>query len=465
MNYRKSSKLLRSLCLIIIGCMLFAACSAQNTPIKPTVSPSVSSAPIETVIEASAPPTEIEPSPSDIGVELLLLSREQCIEDIDFMWKTLVESFPYIQTVNRMTGLNMEDEFANLRISVEEGGKQISLEDWMSTLNSFCSRFKCLGHFTMIGASFYRSLVNLFNKNNFIESQRNILALPKVVSAYQYLLAELSNYNNNDNLEYSAPDLEFKRFFGHVAYIKAPSFGRDVDEDHERIMAFLDSIEDCDNLIIDITGNGGGSDWYWRKNFVMPLIEEKVSMRYPMFAKKSRLVTDYFSARGLTDYVDIETADLSKYNNLKEEDIEDLDIYFPNIVIDILPMSEYSKLIEKGTDTSNIIKVSPMPVDKKFHGKIYLLIDSAVFSSSESFAVFSKQTGFATIVGQKSGGDGIGYDPIVVALPSGLLFRFSTLYGVNDDGSCNQEVGTTPDIICISNENPLDKCLKTILNK
>jgi hypothetical protein len=98
--------------------------------------------------------------------------------------------------------------------------------------------------------------------------------------------------------------------------------------------------------------------------------------------------------------VDIETADLSKYNNLKEEDIEDLDIYFPNIVIDILPMSEYSKLIEKGTDTSNIIKVSPMPVDKKFHGKIYLLIDSAVFSSSESFAVFSKQTGFATIVGK-----------------------------------------------------------------
>ena len=463
MNKRKTSRGLRRLGLIMLCCLLFTACSAQNTPIPTTASPSMSSAPIETVIETSAPPTETEPSSSDSGEEIVL-SSEQCIEDVDFLWRTLEESFPYIQTVNRMTGLNMEDEFANLRMSVEEGGQQVSLEDWMSTLNSFCSKFEYLGHFSMVNAAFYHNQVEHY-KTEYIDLNGKTIAIPKVVSAYRYLLAKLSQSGNEGNLEYAYSDLTLKRIYGHVAYIKAPSFGRDVDEDHERIMAFLDSIEDCDNLIIDITGNGGGSDWYWKMNFVMPLIDEKVTMHMPMFAKKSQLTTDYFNALGLTDYVDKDTADLSKYKNLKEEDIEDLNIYFPNVISEILSVSEYKKLVEEGLDTSTIPKVPPMPDEKKFHGKIYLLIDKYVFSASESFAVFCKQSGFATIVGRSSGGDGIGCSPIIVDLPSGLLFRFSTLYGVNDDGSSNQEVGTTPDIICISNESPLDKCLKTILDK
>ena len=40
-----------------------------------------------------------------------------------------------------------------------------------------------------------------------------------------------------------------------------------------------------------------------------------------------------------------------------------------------------------------------------FKGKIYLLVDKDVFSASESFASFAKDSGFATLVGEPTGGN------------------------------------------------------------
>jgi Periplasmic protease len=82
-----------------------------------------------------------------------------------------------------------------------------------------------------------------------------------------------------------------------------------------------------------------------------------------------------------------------------------------------------------------------------FNGKIYLIVDSGVFSSAEAFAVFAKDTGFATLVGDKTGGDGIGFDPAVCTLPnSGYIFRFPLEMGLTSDGTSNFEHKTEPDI-------------------
>lgn len=82
-----------------------------------------------------------------------------------------------------------------------------------------------------------------------------------------------------------------------------------------------------------------------------------------------------------------------------------------------------------------------------FDGKIFLLTNEVVYSASEYLAVFCKQTGFATLVGTKTGGDGVGIEPIYIRLPnSGLLLSYSLTHGLNDDGSSNGLVGTEPDI-------------------
>ena len=82
-----------------------------------------------------------------------------------------------------------------------------------------------------------------------------------------------------------------------------------------------------------------------------------------------------------------------------------------------------------------------------FRGKIFLLVDRKVFSSAGGWADFCKQTGWATVVGETTGVQGIGRDPIIISLPeSGLLLRYPYCNGINADGTFNGEVGVRPDV-------------------
>lgn len=100
-----------------------------------------------------------------------------------------------------------------------------------------------------------------------------------------------------------------------------------------------------------------------------------------------------------------------------------------------------------------------------YTGKVWVIVDKHVYSSSDSFAAFCKKTGFATLVGTQTGGNGLGTIPLVAPLPnSGLLIRYECSSGYNDDGSCNAIVGTTPDIEIEPNQDALGVCLDIIFN-
>lgn len=81
-----------------------------------------------------------------------------------------------------------------------------------------------------------------------------------------------------------------------------------------------------------------------------------------------------------------------------------------------------------------------------FNGKISVLIDKCVYSSSEAFTIFCKNTGFATLFGTNSGGDGIGRR-VYWALPnSKLVLSYSLALGLFESGYSNEEYHTAPDI-------------------
>ena len=48
--------------------------------------------------------------------------------------------------------------------------------------------------------------------------------------------------------------------------------------------------------------------------------------------------------------------------------------------------------------------------------KIFLLVDESVYSASETFAMFCKENELATLIGETTGGDGCGYDPLLFNL-------------------------------------------------
>ena len=106
------------------------------------------------------------------------------------------------------------------------------------------------------------------------------------------------------------------------------------------------------------------------------------------------------------------------------------------------------------------------PAEKRaaFRGRIWLLVGPAVYSASESFSVFCQATGFATLVGTQTSGDGIGaLNPIMMRLPnSGILIQFTMMYGLNPDGSSNEETGTMPDVCSPAGEPALVTALRAI---
>ncbi len=102
-----------------------------------------------------------------------------------------------------------------------------------------------------------------------------------------------------------------------------------------------------------------------------------------------------------------------------------------------------------------------------FKGDIYLLIDKYVFSSAEKFASFCKDTGFATLIGEPTGGDRVFETIPAMVLPnSGMAVRFSYEMGINQNGTINMETKTIPDIVVDPTPHKnfrKDKCIKAAI--
>ena len=89
------------------------------------------------------------------------------------------------------------------------------------------------------------------------------------------------------------------------------------------------------------------------------------------------------------------------------------------------------------------------------------MVDEGVYSSAEMLASFCKETKLAKLVVTRTGGDGIGFDPLKVDLPrTGYVLRFSDGLGLTESGSINELDKTKPDIEVIEDFTTTTKPLK-----
>lgn len=283
-----------------------------------------------------------------------------------------------------------------------------------------------------------------YKANRYNKPWGKVLDNKKAKTRYNFTEKNLKALKNENYSENSSPAFQSDIIVPNdVAYIKIKRMdGFRLEEDGVEIRKFLESIKDYSKLIIDIRGNGGGSDYYWIKNIVQPLINEPLSVDYYLFARGGEDSQKFYKARKM-NLKEIDTLGENLINKFPEEISTDFKCY---------------KL-----STSQIKPNKPVG----FKGKIYLLVNSLVYSSSESFASFAKGSGFATLVGGKTGGDGMGIDPLLFSLPnSGLVVRYSSLLCLNPDYTINEEVQTTPDIE-LSPFSPVDykydECIQYVI--
>lgn len=351
------------------------------------------------------------------------LTMNEKKEDFNYMYNVIKEGFPYLEVNHRKNNINWlknKDKYINnIENTTDDDEYKEVLEDVLKDLNN--------GNTYLINTKkefdYYKSIYEekgWYDFWNNSKVNKRYESSTDLISDIGQRLLETSHVITEDVVE------------GKVGYIYLPKMkvaSKETSKELESISEYLSKLHNYKSLIIDIRGNSGGSDTYW-ESIVSMLINEDIKRQGYILFRQGPVLDNYLKARGINTLpiVDIPEEVLAK------SPIEVLNGFSGYVMQD------------------KVIKANPVT---NFKGKIYLLVDSKVYSSAESFAIFSQKNNFATLIGVTTGGDGGGIPPVLFNLPnSGFLVRMAADMYLTSDGECNEEFKTTPEYI-------VEKCERT----
>lgn len=374
------------------------------------------------------------------------LTREQRLEDYDYLVKTLKDSYLCLGLRDRENPDDpAEGIFREYREMIEENDSD---QAFYSAVYSTWYRLGNYGHFGIIEPEAYGEMLDWCRSQDTTGREQWKAVTEASEEHYKRLGAYLKALGGGggsweegeagENLHTLLLPEEG------IAYLKVDRFLADYDPDYQKeaqaIRDFYNAAGGCTDLILDLTDNSGGSERYWQNLLAAPLADQPLSCtNYALLA----------SSENNRPYID--------------------NVFAPEDLHPIAELPDLPKLERQGLEVAthfveSTLRVEPAEERAAFHGRVWLLVGPSVYSASESFAVFCQATGFAELVGSRTGGDGIGaLDPILMRLPnSGILIQFTMMYGLNPDGSGSEEAGTVPDILSPAGEPALVTALRAI---
>lgn len=430
MRQKRLLALLLALLLVLSGCGPAAQVEPSPAPSEPVT---------ESEPAQSEPPAPAEPA-------------GPWMEDWELFWKTLEENYPYGDVLRRTTGRTLAGIERTYRVWAERVRSEQELLDLLLKVDD---AFKGIGHLwvhnAQLYARFYKSMRQAAANNPMCRYEAEVLDNEKSKALYGWKEPEetgtaggVSNSgggaeDGNTNLTFAYYP-EQKAAYVEVLHMDPGGWGWNAER--QALLEFFQTIEaeGYEHCIIDITQNGGGSDNYMALLVGPNLVQPAATDHYALINAGDE-VPPYHEACGIR----------AQWRPIEELPVEELPALEPG---DLEWATHYMTM---SVGTGNY---SEQPA---FSGRFWLLVGPRVYSASEYFAVFCKDTGFATLVGQTTGGDGIGRNPLVCVLPnSGIVYQFSTEHGLNLDGSSNEAVGTAPDIEVPAGEDVLQVCLRAI---
>ena len=385
------------------------------------------------------------------------LSAEEKLADFDYLYQTLEDNYPYFQVLERMKGVDLKALYQEMRPKIAESASDAA---FYVLVDQFTGQAQSVGHLDVITPIGYAGYVAAYKDHTGIPEsewprQERLAAAygnPKSQASYesfnaiiqpiqervQQYYAKLESDKDDDQMT-SEPLANVETRIieeGRIAYIAVNSFDMQYYEaDQEILTAFYQKVRDYEHVIFDLTNNSGGGMSYFDNLIAAPNIDEPLSCQTYELVKAGELNQQFID---LSAFQPID--ELPPLEKLNQEDLRELDAF-----------------------CAQPYTIEPSGDGKILQGRLWMLVGPNVFSSSEYAAMFSKATGWATLVGERTGGDGIGEDPIPIVLPnSGLIVRYSAIYGVDSTGAGSQEWGTEPDIYSAEGESALDTCLRAI---
>lgn len=371
------------------------------------------------------------------------LTTEEKIEDFEYLYMILEENYPFFGVNKRLHGVdwlnNKDDYLEKVEATTSDLKYRFAIKSILSDLNN--------GHVEIINQYYYLKILNEFGDLG-LQAWVDEINVDVAANRYDVDLTQIQKDEEDDidspvEVETSVTSTVVTEIIEEekIAYMKIPTFDfMQMEVDHDIIENFMMQVNDYPYVILDIRGNSGGSEAYWMEMIVPYLISEPVSYKTYYMYRGGEFELDFLN------YKAAENGEEQEGGLIPFKNVSDV---FEEEYINNLPT-------ELDTDFNYYIgsvRVFEPNEKSNFNGKVFLLVDRAVYSSSEAFAVFAKETDFATLVGEVTGGDGIGTNPLVVTLPnSGLVIRFPITMGLTSEGFCNEEHKTVPDVITDSSD-------------
>lgn len=225
----------------------------------------------------SVPASQPSASP-DPAAHLLGLTAEQRMEDYEYLWSTLRDSYPCWGILER-EGVEVERIYTTYREMVVESDSDA---DFYSAIYSALYLLGTNGHLSIIEPEAYFSdylpaavQYRREGKTHWAE----VLDSKDTQTRYRKLLA-LEQAANGTDAESSipgsggdTPNLTTLLLPGGTAgYLKIDRFPADYTSDAAALEAFYLQCAGCTDLILDLTDNSGGSELYWEQLLVAPTL-------------------------------------------------------------------------------------------------------------------------------------------------------------------------------------------------
>lgn len=353
-------------------------------------------------------------------------TAEQKEQDFEFLYTTLKENYPFFGVLQRQTGrdwLANHDRYLRMvRETADDKSFFSALQAIMREVGNGHAYVIAPQMFDLMSEVYHQAAVTPGKEN---KRYRRWAALYDRAKPYYDYLKELYGIPAAENAEENDPwqgydpaaNVTLAMFGeGKIGVLTINSF-MNPSGDSALLMTFLDSVQGCEHLIIDLRKNSGGNDQYWDHNLMPRLVSKPWRWSGPAVLRRGPVSGTWYE---------------KKFHSFKKV------ASLPNLPPEVTP-EDFAVVTDEKT-------VRPKG-DPGFTGKVWLFVGPRVFSSSESFTAFTKATGWATVAGTRTGGDGLGVDPIPMMLPhSGICVLFSAWGGLNPDGSFNFEACTEPDV-------------------
>lgn len=398
------------------------------------------------------------------------LSEEEKMSDYESFWEIMEESFPMFEYLLRqgVDAQEIKERYALGVSAIDNQGAWQAL--YANIVAELLGDLNDVGHLSVVYPGFkllnsdyqiYTYLRKNSPEDNWVDMMAEFFDNPHCLGYYNLSIEK----RDNDEVEpyYEVPNNLYIEHHPEAdwSYINVYSFLNRNPDDEKTIHEFFKYAEEeqIGNIIIDLRENEGGYNDYWMKYFVAPNISELLEVENFGLYKDSKWNKDFLDYYDSSSY-EAQLSELEEY-----ADAPSVIIAWERYQGKLPRMEKLNKDDSKSLDSifRETLRVAPSYTEPLFSGKFWLLSGPRSYSASEYFLSFAKRTGFATIVGEESSGDGSCVITVYNALPeSGLIIRYNTLYGLSPEGEPSEEVATKPDYPLAPGEDALYKALDLI---